>query len=668
MSIKIKERIEELIKQIRNHDYNYYVLSQPEIADKEYDLLMRELKDLEEKYPQFRRDDSPTARLSAGISESFKSIKHRQKMLSLDNTYSLSELEEWANRVDKGLRGGKVEFVAELKIDGVSVNITYVQGKLNAAATRGDGESGEDITQNIKTIRAIPLVMLGKNIPDFIEIRGEVYMDKEDFLNLNQERKNAQEVLFANPRNATSGSLKLLDTGIVAKRRMSFFAHSLGEYKGIDIISHWDFLNSLKAWGIRTNSHSRLCGDLKKVIDYCQAWQEKRKKLPYNIDGVVVKINNILQEKRLGFTLKSPRWAVAYKFPAQQATTVLKNILVQVGRTGVITPVAELEPVECAGVIISRATLHNFDEIGRLGVKIGDRIVLERAGEVIPKIIKVITSVRTGKEREFKIPKVCPACGCEVSKEKAEEVAYRCINPSCPAQIARGLVHFASRLAMDIQGMGESLVEQIVANGMVSDFADIYFLKKQDLLQLELFKDKKADNLLKAIAKSKQQSLSRFIYGLGIRHVGEKAAYTLAQRFRTLDHLINAKQEDLESIYEIGSIMAGSVVSFFKQKNTLALIKKFRTAGLELREESEISGKTSLNGKTIVFTGQLNTFSRSQAKGIVRQLGGRAVSVVSKNVDFVVAGENPGSKYSQAVKLGLRIISEKEFSRWIASK
>jgi len=657
-----------LIKQIRSHDYNYYVLSQPEIADKEYDALMRELKDLEDKYPEFRSDYSPTARLNAGISDGFKSIKHRQKMLSLDNTYSLSELEDWVNRVDKGLKGKKVEFVAELKIDGVSANITYVRGKLSAAATRGDGESGEDITQNIKTIRAIPLVMLGKNIPDFIEIRGEVYMDREDFLHLNQQRQSMQEVLFANPRNATSGSLKLLDTSMVAKRRMSFFAHSLGEYKGIDIVSQWDFLNSLKAWGIRTNPHSQLYGDLKKVIDYCQGWQEKRKKLPYDIDGVVIKINNILQQKRLGSTLKSPRWAVAYKFPAQQSTTVLKNILVQVGRTGVITPVAELEPVECAGVIISRATLHNFDEIGRLGVKVGDRIVLERAGEVIPKIIKVVTSVRTGKEREFKIPQACPACGCEVSKEKAGEVAYRCINPSCPAQIARGLVHFASRSAMDIQGMGESLVKQIVTKGMARDFADIYFLKKQDLLELELFKDKKADNLLRAIARSKQQPLSRFIYGLGIRHVGEKAAYTLAQRFRALDHLINVKQEELESIYEIGLIMAGSVISFFKQKNTLVLIKKFKTAGLKLREKSEISGKTPLNGKTIVFTGQLNAFSRNQAEGMVRQLGGRPVSVVSKNADFVVVGENPGSKYSQAVKLGLKIISEKEFSRWIASK
>jgi DNA ligase (NAD+) len=668
MDIKIKERINKLIKQIRSHDYNYYVLSQPEIADKEYDALMQELKDLENKYPALRSDDSPTLRLGGGILEGFKSIKHKQKMFSLDNTYSLLELEEWAKRVDKGLEGEKVEFVTELKIDGVSANITYIEGKLNAAATRGDGNKGEDITRNIKTIRAIPLVMLGEGIPAFIEIRGEVYMDRKDFLNLNQERENTHEVLFANPRNATSGSLKLLDTSIVAKRRMSFFAHSLGECKGINIASQWDFLNLLRSWGIRTNPHSQLCCDLNEVIDYCKAWQERRKELPYDIDGVVVKVNSISQQKRLGFTLKSPRWAVAYKFPAQQATTVLKNILVQVGRTGVITPVAELEPVECAGVMISRATLHNFDEIRRLEIKIGDRIVLERAGEVIPKIIKVVTSVRTGKEREFRIPKICPACGSTVSKDKLEDVAYRCINPSCPAQISRGLIHFASRSAMDIQGMGESLVEQLVTKGMVKDFADIYFLKKQDLLSLELVKDKKADNLLRAIAKSKQQPLARFIYGLGIRHIGEKASYILAQRFRSLDNLLNAKEEDLESIFEIGSIMADSVITFFKQKNTLALIKKFKTAGLELQEKLEIARKRPLDGKTIVFSGQLNAFSRNQAESIVRRLGGKPVSSVSKNADFLVVGENPGSKYNQALKLGLKVINEEGFSRLIASR
>lgn len=668
MQREIKDRIEKLRDRIRHHDYRYYVLSQPEIADKEYDSLIEELKNLEDRYPQFKRDDSPTARLSAGILGGSKSVRHRQKMLSLDNTYSLDELREWASRVNKGLRDEKIGYVAELKIDGVSANITYTNGKLTRAATRGDGSSGEDVTQNIKTIRAIPLVMLGENIPELIEIRTEVYMESKDFASLNKERERQGEVLFANPRNATSGSLKLLDSGIVAKRKLNFFAHSLGEYRGVDISSQWVFLNALKNWGMRTSPYSQLCRNLDEVIDYCKVWQEKRDKLAYDIDGVVIKVNNLAQQKRLGFTLKSPRWAVAYKFPARQATTVLKNILVQVGRTGVITPVAELEPVECAGVVISRATLHNFDEIERLGIKIGDRIIIERAGEVIPKIVKVITSVRTGKEKEFKIPKVCPTCGSEVSKEKIEEVAYRCINPSCPAQIARGLVHFASRLAMDIQGLGESSVEQLVANKMAKDFADIYFLEKEDLLKLELFKDKKADNLLKAIEKSKQQSLSRLIYGLGIRHVGEKAAYVLAQRFRVLDNLIKARLEDLDSIYEVGSIMAGSVLSFFKQKSTRELVNKLKAAGLNLQENSIPLAKSPLSGKVLVFTGQLRSFSRSQAEGIVRQFGGMATSSISKNTDFVVIGENPGSKYEQAKKLGLKIIDEDKFSRLIASK
>ncbi|MDD4894300.1 MAG: NAD-dependent DNA ligase LigA [Candidatus Omnitrophica bacterium] len=663
MHTEIKKEIERLKTKIRRHDYLYYVLSQPEVSDKEYDDLMRKLKGLEDKYPQFKTKDSPTIRVSGGILEGFEAVKHKQKMFSLDNTYSYDELRDWDERVRKGLKTGeKIEYVVELKIDGVSANITYEKGALSIGATRGDGESGEDVTQNIKTIRAIPLVLLGENIPDFIEIRGEVYMEKKDFDILNKEREGSGEILFANPRNATSGSLKLLDAGLVAKRRLNFFAHSLGECKGLDIPTQWDFLNMLKEWGMRANPHSKLCNNLDEVINYCEAWHKKKEKITYDIDGIVVKVNSLSWQKKLGFTLKSPRWAVAYKYPAEQATTEVLEIIPQVGRTGVITPVAKLKPVACAGVIIKHATLHNFDEIKRLNVKEGDRVLIERAGEVIPKIIKV---VQNNGRHAFITPKNCPVCKSKVVKEKEEDVAYRCINPSCPAQLERGLVHFASRDAMDIEGMGEAVVEQLVRKGAVKDFADVYFLKKDDLLKLELFKDKKAQNLLGAIEKSKKQPLSRLLYGLGIRHVGEKAAYVLAQKFANLDSLIKAKKEELDAIYEVGSVMAESIVDFFTQQSTKELLKKLKEAGLNAEEQIMPVKKSPLTGKTLVFTGELKSFSRSQAERLVRQSGGNASSSVSRNTDLVVIGENPGSKYDTARKLGIKIINEDEFAEMI---
>ncbi|TRZ49451.1 NAD-dependent DNA ligase LigA [bacterium] len=662
---QIQKKIENLRRKIRHHDYRYYVLTQPEVSDKEYDDLMQQLKTLEHKYPQYKSEDSPTVRVSGGTIEGFETVKHKQKMFSLDNTYSFQELKDWDTRLRKGLRQENIEYVVELKIDGLSANLTYKKGKLIIGATRGDGESGEDVTPNIKTIRAIPLKLMGEDVPDLIEIRGEVYLARQDLEALNKERQIQGEVLFANPRNAAAGSLKLLDTAVVAKRRLNFFAHSLGEYKRADIATQWDFLQALKNWGLPVNGHSRLLKDSEEVIAYCKSWQEKREKLSYDIDGIVVKVNGLSQQKRLGFTLKSPRWAVAYKFPARQATTAVKNITVQVGRTGVITPVAELAPVECAGVVISRATLHNFDEIERLGIKIGDRVVIERAGEVIPKIVKVIESLRSGKEKEFKVPKSCLACGAQITKEKEEEVAYRCVNPLCPAQLERRLSHFACRQAMDIEGMGVAVIEQLVSKGMVRDFADIYSLKKADFLRLELFKEKKAENLLSAIEKSKKQPLSRFLYGLGIRHAGEKAAYVLAKKFRTLDNLIQAGKEDFDAIYEVGSVMAESIVNFFRQADTRALIKKIKAAGFNPQELIAAAGKSGLTGKNVVFTGQLAGFSRSSAENLVRQLGGNAASGVSKNTDFLVAGENPGSKYEQAKKLGVKIINEKGFQEMI---
>ena len=663
-TIKAKEKIDRLKAKIQHHDYQYYALSQPEISDKEYDELLIELKALEEEFPGLVTLDSPTQRVSGKAVEGFKTVGHKVKMLSLENAYSFEELEDWVKRVEKNLGSKASQYVAELKIDGVSASLIYKEGIFSLGATRGDGSVGEDVTQNIKTIPTIPLKLLGNKIPELLEVRGEIYMRRGDFEALNKEREKSEEVLFANPRNAASGSLKLLDPVLVSKRKLTFFVHSSGMLQGLKVQTQWDFLELAKSLGFYVNTHRKLCSGLEDLMNFCNEWEAKKETLDYEIDGIVVKVNSFSQQEMLGATMKSPRWAIAYKYPAKQATTYVKNIIVNVGRTGVLTPVAELAPVECAGVTISHATLHNFDEIKRLDVRIGDRVIIERAGQVIPKIIKVVETVRTGKEKVFKIPKECPECSSSITKEKEGEVAYRCVNPSCPAQLERSLVHFASRLAMDIEGMGESAVGQLVKNKMARDLADIYFLKRGDFLKLDLFKDKKADNLISAIEKSKKQPLSRFIYALGIRHVGEKAAYTLGRRFGSLDKLSKATKEEFDSIYEIGDVMSESIVDFFKKRKIKELIAKFKKAGLSIREPKS-SRESIFTGKTFVFTGALSNFSRIQAEEAVRELGGSSLSDVSKNTSFVVIGSEPGSKFQKAKKLGVKIINEKEFMEMI---
>jgi len=661
MSTQVKKKIEELKTKIRQHDYQYYVLSQPLVSDKEYDDLLARLKSLEDQYPDYRTDDSPSQRLTPVISSGFNTVKHRAGMFSLDNTYSVDELRLWDERVGKGLGEGQpYKYVVELKIDGVSANLTYLNRKLSVGATRGDGQTGEDVTANLKTLRAIPLVLLEKAPKDLVEIRGEVYMDKNDFLKVNQDRLEQEEALFANPRNATSGSLKLLDSSLTAKRRLNFFAHSLGVYQGEPIGTQWDFLTLLPRWGVRVNPHAALCSNIEEVIDYCQKWQAKRDELEYEIDGVVVKLNSFSQQKDLGFTAKAPRWAVAYKFAARQATTRVLAIKVNVGRTGVITPVATLEPVECSGVMISNATLHNFDEIERLGVREGDRVLIERAGDVIPKVVKVVE--QKGKH-PYVLPRKCPACQEKIVKEKEEDVAYRCINPNCPAQLERALLHFASRDALDIEGLGQAVIVQLVKLGRLKSLADIYKLKINDLLDLELFKEKKANNLLEAIQKSKKHSLARLIFALGIRHVGQKAAYTLALEFGSLEKLMQAKLEDLDSIPEIGEVMARSIIDYFALRQTKILIQELKDAQVNMRQEMVKPKASRLTGKTIVFTGQLEGMSRSQAETLVRQLGGIPTSSVSSKTDFLVAGEDPGTKFNQAVRLKVKVIDQKEFFR-----
>ncbi|MFH1245044.1 MAG: NAD-dependent DNA ligase LigA [Candidatus Omnitrophota bacterium] len=667
---KVKKEIDQLREIIRHHDQRYYGLNDPEVSDTEYDRLMRRLKKLEEAHPQLKTADSPTQRVSETPLEHFQQVKHRLPMLSLDNVYSLEELKEWDKRVQKGLeQRQEVEYVVELKLDGTSAAFIYQQGKFILGASRGDGQTGDDITANLKTIRTAALTLIpGREhpLPETLEVRGEVYMERGDFEQLNAQRKKEGELLFVNPRNAAAGSLKLLDSRITAQRRLKSFIHSFGFLEGPEQFqTHWEFLQTAREWGLCVNPHKKLCRDISEVMAECGRWQEKRAELPYEIDGMVIKVNSFLQQKRLGWTMKSPRWAVAYKFPARQATTVLKKIDVQVGRTGVLTPVAILEPVECGGVTIQRATLHNFEEIRRLDAREGDRVIIERAGEVIPKIVKAVQSARAGTEKRFKIPEICPVCAAKVDKEKEEEVAYRCSNPLCPAQLERGIEHFASRAAMDIEGMGPAVVEQLVAEQMVRDFADIYALTKEQLLQLELFGEKKAQSLVEAIAKSKKQPFSRLLFALGVRHIGEKAAYLLAGRFGSLEKLSRATAQELEAISEIGPVVAGSIIDFFHHPQTKKLMEKLKEAGLNLSEPVSSQVNRSLEGKTFVFTGELQDFSRKEAQRLVRSLGGDFSSQVSKDTDFLVAGADPGSKYNKARELGLKIINEAEFKRML---
>ncbi len=663
--LKAKKEIEKLAREIEAHNDRYYVLDQPTISDREYDRLLKRLIELEGFYPDLRLQDSPTQRVGTKVAVQAPTVRHSLKMYSLDNTYSFKELEEWHNRVLKGLPGQSIEYVVELKIDGVSAALTYKEGIFVLGATRGDGSVGEDITHNLKTIHSIPLRLKSdraQELPALLEVRGEIYMDRKDFEALNKERKKTGEILFANPRNATSGSVKLLDSRVTAGRKLKCFIHSFGLLEqGAELKTHWEFLRKAKAFGFSMNPQSRLCKSFQEVIEYCEEFHQKRSSLPYEIDGVVIKVNSLQRQKELGHTLKSPRWAVAYKFPASQATTTVKEIKVQVGRTGVLTPVAELEPVECAGVTIARATLHNFEEVKRLGVKTGDRILLERAGDVIPKILKVVESSKSKEAKPFKVPKKCPECGGEIAKVKEADVAYRCINPSCAKQLERGLLHFGSRLAMDIEGLGESVVGQLLRKNLIKDFADLYSLKRSDLLTLELFKDKKAENLLEEIEKSKKQPLSRLLFALGVPNIGQKAAYLLAQHFGSMDAMIKAQTNDFLEIHEVGETMAQSLKKFFHQPAAKKLMGRLKAVGVNLKEPKFEKKSDRLTEKKFVFTGELAGLTREEAGERVKSLGGKLAGSLSKATDFVVVGENPGSKYTQALKLGVKILNQKEF-------
>ncbi|MBI4677604.1 MAG: NAD-dependent DNA ligase LigA [Elusimicrobia bacterium] len=662
----VQAELERLRREIREHDRRYYVLDKPVVSDAEYDALVRALKDLEAAHPESVTPDSPTQRVGGAASADFKPVTHAAAMLSLENAASEEEFREWAGRVFKGLgRSERPEFVIEPKIDGLSCALTYEKGRLVRAATRGDGTTGEDVTANVRAIRSIPLVLQGP-VPERLEARGEVFIDHADFDLVNEAQERAGREPFVNPRNCAAGSLRQKDAKTTAARRLKFYAHSLGLWEGPSKPeTHEGYLKALALMGIPVCSLRWKADDVDDVLRlYNEFRQVNLPELAFAVDGLVVKVDSLALQKRLGTTAKCPRWAVAFKYPASKALSRVEEVVFSVGRTGAVTPVAKVKPVWCAGVTISSVSLHNFDEVGRLGLKVGDEVVIERAGEVIPKVVRVVAESRTGKETPVAPPKACPACGAEVVKE-GEAVAYRCANPSCPAQIKRSLLHFASRDALDIEGFGEAVVDQLVDSGRIKDISDIYTLTMEDLLGLELFAEKKAENLLKQIPASRKRRLAELVFGLGIRHVGEKTAETLAELYG-LSELARASADELQKIPEVGAVVAASIASFFGAPEVRRLLDRLKDAGLNFKKmpKKETTG-LPLHGKSFVFTGGLGSMTREEASAKVKELGGKTSSSVSSKTSFVVAGTEPGSKLTKAKSLGVKILTEEEFMRLI---
>ncbi|HID12119.1 MAG TPA: NAD-dependent DNA ligase LigA, partial [Candidatus Latescibacteria bacterium] len=659
-----KRRIEELREQIRYHNYRYYVLDSPEISDAEYDRLFRELQELEAQFPEFITPDSPTQRVGAQPAEEFGIVPHTVPMLSLDNAMDEEEIREFDRRVKRFLGTEEdIAYVAEPKLDGLGVELVYERGRLVVGATRGDGFVGEDVTQNIRTIRAVPLLLLG-DPPERLEVRGEVIMHLDDFQELNRRRLEEGEPPFANPRNAAAGSVRQLDPRITASRPLDIFFYGIGQVVGREFQTHWEVLEALRGWGLKTNPLNRRCEDVEEVIGYYRKLLEMREELPYEADGVVLKVDRLDIQRRLGEKARSSRWAIAYKFPPRQATTVIKDIVVQVGRTGVLTPVAVMEPVQVGGVEVKRATLHNQDEIDKKDIRIGDTVIVQRAGDVIPEVVAVVKERRTGEERPFRMPDRCQVCGAEVTR-LPDEAAYRCTNSACPAQVKERIRHFASKNAMDIEGLGIKLVAQLVDKGLVKDVGDLYGLEKEKLASLDRMADKSAQNLLDALERSKERDPARVLYALGIRHVGEHVARVLMEHFGSIDRLARATVEELTSIPGIGPEVAQNVAYFFSQKENREVLEKLRRAGLRFGVEWREEAPKPLAGKKFVFTGALSSMTRSEAEELVRQLGGEAGGSVSRRTDYVVAGENPGSKFDKARQLGVEVLTEEEFLRMV---
>jgi len=672
MLLDDKKAIEKLRLEIRQHDILYYVEDKPEISDREYDRLLQKLIDWEKKHPDDISADSPTQRVGGKVSERFTGIAHKTAMLSLDNTYNLDEFRDFHKRVVKGLNKGEsaenqvaeneIEYVVELKIDGLGVNLTYENGLFVQGATRGDGVTGEDITANLRTIRSIPL-----NIPtekedfNFLEVRGEVYLDRKAFQKINAERKAEGQAEFANPRNAAAGSLRLLDPAITAGRPLDIFVYSVGFMDHMPFKTHFESMQKLKSLGLCVNPENVLCENFGETFQLIESWREKKDNLPYEVDGLVVKVNSLGFQAKLASTVRHPRWAVAYKYEAEQVVTEVEDIVCQVGRTGSITPVAILRPVLVSGSTVSRATLHNEDVIKEKDVRVGDTVVIEKAGEVIPKVVRVANEEGKSRQPPFKMPKTCPECATKIVRPQGE-VAWRCVNVACPAQVKERLLHFASRKAMDIDHLGPAVLDQLVDGGKVQHFSDLYALKVEDLVELERLAQKSAENLLDSIENSKRAGLTRVLHALGIRHVGQRAASILAENFHSMDELQKASFEDLEQVNEIGPIMAESLRAFFEQEANRQEVGRLQESGVKLVEERQETGNR-LEGKQFVLTGTMKDYSRDQAKEKILSQGGRVTSSVSKKTDFVVAGAEPGSKLGKALKLGVKILDENQFKK-----
>jgi len=674
---KVKGEIEQLRAEINHHNYRYYVLDSPEISDAEYDGLMRELKKLEEQYPQFLTPDSPTQRVGAAPVEAFGVVEHHFPLLSLGNAFSKEELLAWYTRTSKLTGKQQFNFVCEHKIDGLAVALSYVNGQLAIGATRGDGFRGENITQNLRTIRSIPLSM-PKEVPTRFEVRGEVFLPKAGFDKLNQERAEEGLPLFANPRNAAAGSVRQLDSRITAKRPLDIYIYMLGYAEGKPTpVTQWETMEYLKSLGFKVNPNNRLLTSIEQVEEYHHTWVERRESLPYEADGIVVKVDSLDLQRQLGAIGHEPRWAIAYKFPAIQGTTRLIDIGISVGRTGTLNPYAILEPVSVGGVTIKQAALHNEDDIRRKDIRIGDTVIVQRAGEVIPEVIGPIISKRTGKEKEFSLKEkvfdtekkrpACPECKAEVIKPEGE-VMYYCSNAACPAQIQQRLEHFASRGAMDIRGIGESQSTMLLREGLVKDVADLYDLSQEQLARLERMGDKSANNIITAINNSKRQPLARVVFGLGIRHIGGEMAELLAKHFGSIDRLANASREELMFIPAIGPKIADSIIAFFRQEENRRIIERLKKAGVKLEEEVARGEELPLAGQEFVITGRLEAFSRDEAEARIKALGGTAKSDVTKKTTYLVVGVDPGSKLAKAQALGIEQIKEEELLQLLRQK
>jgi DNA ligase (NAD+) len=668
MAGDFQKRIDWLRREIRRHDFLYYIQNEPEISDQDYDELFAELKALEAQHPEVVTPDSPTQRVAGRPLGEFATVRHAIPMLSVDNTYSADELKAFDERVRKQLDAADYDYVVEHKIDGLAVSLRYVDGVLVTGATRGDGEVGDDVTTNIRTIRAIPLRLIdGENVAGVLEVRGEVYMPTKSFVALNKARAEADETAFANPRNAAAGSLKLLDARITATRNLSFFAYGIGETSQPPAQDHYQTLQQFKKLGLPVNPHTRKARNIAEVIEICRSWSDRRSELAYQIDGMVIKVNRYDQRDILGATGRSPRWCIAYKYPAEQARTVVESVAVQVGKTGALTPVANLKAVQLAGTTVRRASLHNFDEMRRLDVRPGDTVMIEKAGEVIPQVVEVKKEFRPAGAEPFPVPKKCPNCGTEVVKDEAG-VYVRCPNPDCFGMLKERLRYFAGRDQMDIERLGVALIEQLIDAGLVKTFADIYRLKRDDLTALDRMGEKSAQNVLDGIEASKTRPLWRFIAALGIRHVGGQSAEVLAEHFGSLDALMDAGQDQLEAVDQVGPVMAQSVYEYFRNSRHRLVIDDLLAAGVRPQPSAGRKRTGGLQGKTVVVTGTLQGFSRQQAEQAVREAGGKVSGSVSKKTHYVLAGADPGSKLQKARELGVEIIDEEQFNRILAGK